>query len=92
MKKVDNSIPFYAKLTGDRKDILINIEKYNAYVKTIVGNEPVPPFSLDLSKDMVAEEKARNPKLAEMIKRLSSLKYGIANEIVEAEVGQRARL
>ena len=52
----------------------------------------VPPFSLDLSKDMVAEEKARNPKLAEMIKRLSSLKYGIANEIVEAEVGQRARL
>ncbi len=71
---------------------LINIEKYHAYVKTIVGNEPVPPFSLDLTKDMAAEEKTRNLKLAEMIKRLSSLKYGHAREIVEAEISQRARL
>ncbi len=71
---------------------LINIEKYNAYIKTIVGNEPVPPFSLDLTKDMVAEERARSSKLADMIKKLSALKYGISREIVEAEVGHRARL
>jgi hypothetical protein len=71
---------------------LINIEKYHAYVKTIVGNEPVPPFSLDLTKDMRSEEKTRNPKLAEMVIKLSSLKYGIAREIVETEIGQRARL
>ncbi len=71
---------------------LINIEKYHAYIKTIVGNEPVPPFSLDLTKNMAEEDKTRNHKLAEMTIKLSSLKYGIAREIVEAEIGQRARL
>ena len=71
---------------------LINIEKYHAYIKTIVGNEPVPPFSLDMTKDMKAEERARSEKVAEMIKKLSALKYGHARQIVEAEIGQRARL
>ncbi|MBI3980892.1 DUF87 domain-containing protein, partial [Candidatus Microgenomates bacterium] len=51
---------------------LINIEKYHAYIKTIVGNEPVPPFSLDMTKDMKAEERMRNPKAAEMIRKLSA--------------------
>ena len=29
---------------------LINIERFHAYMKTIVDNEPVPPFSVDMTK------------------------------------------
>ena len=71
---------------------LINVDRFNAYAKTIVDNEPVVPFSMDLTKDMVAEEKTRNPKVAELIKKLSVLKYGRDAELVEAEIVQRARL
>ncbi|MDP3998935.1 MAG: TraM recognition domain-containing protein [bacterium] len=71
---------------------LINVERFNAYVKTIVDNEPVTSFSIDLTKSMAEEEKMRNPKLAEAIKRLSSLKYGRDARIVEAEIIRRAKL
>jgi len=37
-------------------------------------------------------EKLKNPQLAEMIKELSKLKYGVDREVVEAEINQRARL
>ncbi len=71
---------------------LINIEKYNAYIKTIVGNQPVDPFSLDLTKDMSTQEKMRNRKVAEMIIELSRLKYGRDRYQIEREIAQRARL
>ena len=71
---------------------LINIERFNAYVKTTVENEPMTPFSVDLAKDMAEEERRKNPKVAEAIKRLSSLKYGRDVRIVDAEIIQRARL
>ena len=47
---------------------------------------------MDLTKDMEEMEKLRNPKLAEMIKELSRLKYGVDREVIEAEINQRARL
>jgi hypothetical protein len=71
---------------------LTNIEKYHVYIKTIVGNEPVSPFSMSLQKDMKAQEAQMNPKLAEMIKQLSRLKYGRSKEIIEQEMSQRASL
>ncbi|MBI4065493.1 type IV secretion system DNA-binding domain-containing protein [Candidatus Gottesmanbacteria bacterium] len=71
---------------------LINIDKYNAYLKTIVKNEPVKPFSMDLTKDMIQVNAAKNPKVAEAIIQLSRLKYGRSQELVEAEIAQRARL
>ncbi len=71
---------------------LINVERYNVFMKTIVNNEPVPPFTLDLSKDMTVYNKLRNPKLAEMVVQLSRLKYGKDRELIEAEIAQRARL
>ncbi|MBU1033419.1 type IV secretion system DNA-binding domain-containing protein [Patescibacteria group bacterium] len=71
---------------------LTNVEKYHAYVKTIVDNEPVSAFSMSLYKDIKAQEARMNPKLAEMIKQLSRLKYGKDKELVEAEINQRARL
>lgn len=71
---------------------LANIEKYHVYVKTIVNNEPVPAFSMSLEKDMTAVEARMNPKMAEMIKQLSRLKYGKERDMVEAEMNTRARL
>lgn len=71
---------------------LINIDKYNNYVKTIVGGEPVPPFSMDLTRDMSKEKAMANPRVAELIKELSRLKYGRDVAVVEAEISQRARL
>ncbi len=71
---------------------LTNVEKYHVYMKTIVNNEPVTPFSVSLEKDMDKIEAQMNPKLAEMIRELSRLKYGKDRELVEAEMKVRAKL
>jgi hypothetical protein len=71
---------------------LINIEKYHVYIRTIVKNEPVPPFSMSLEKDMSLVEARMNPKLAEMIKQLSRIKYGRDREVVEVEIQSRSNL
>jgi len=71
---------------------LINIDKFNAYVKTIVHNEPVKPFSIDLTKDMSRVVQEKNADVAKAVIQLSRLKYGKPRELIEAEVSQRARL
>lgn len=71
---------------------LTNVERYHTFVKTIVDNEPMPPFTMDLTRDIEAERKAANPKLAEMIKKLSRLKYGKDRNLLEVEIAKRARL
>jgi len=71
---------------------LINIDKYNSYVKTIVKNEPMKPFSIDLTKDMSQVMAARNPQVANAIIQLSRLKYGRSKELVEAEISERSHL
>lgn len=71
---------------------LTNVERYHTFVKTIVDNEPMPPFSMDLTRDIEAERKLANPKLAEMIKKLSRLKYGKDRTLLEVEISKRARL
>ncbi|OGD06300.1 hypothetical protein A2379_02745 [Candidatus Amesbacteria bacterium RIFOXYB1_FULL_47_13] len=71
---------------------LLNIERYNVFIKTVVHNEPVPPFTMDVTKDIDKERKMRNSQLAEAIKELSRLKYGRDVRIVEAEIGTRSKL
>ncbi len=71
---------------------IINIERFHAYMATIVNNDPVPPFSVDMTKDIDALNKERNEKVAQAIIQLSRLKYGRPRELVEAEITQRARL
>jgi hypothetical protein len=71
---------------------LTNVEKYHVYIKTIVKNEPVAPFSMSLVKDMSLVEARMNPQQAEMIKQLSRLKYGKDKDIVEAEIKSRSNL
>jgi hypothetical protein len=71
---------------------LINIDRFNAYVSTIVNGEPVRPFSLDTTKDITQEKAAMNPRVAELVKELSRLKYGTDVNVIESEITQRARL
>ena len=71
---------------------LINIERFNTYTKTIVRGEPVAPFSMDLTRDLEKERQMANPRVAELIRELSRLKYGRDAKEVEAEIAQRARL
>ena len=71
---------------------LINVEKFNTYVKTIVSGEPVSPFSMDLTRDLTREKAMANPRMAELIRELSRLKYGRDVAAVEAEIAKRARL
>lgn len=71
---------------------LINVERFNAYMKTIINNEPVPPYSVDLTRNLAMEKRMENEKVAEAIRKLSALKYGKSREVVEAEIAQRARL
>ena len=69
---------------------LINVERFQAFAKTIVRNEPVPPFSLDTTRDLAKMDK--DPRIAEMIKQLSRLRYGRDVNVVDAEIVHRARL
>ena len=71
---------------------LINVERYSTYVKTIVSGEPTTPFSMDLTRDMNKEKALKNPRVSELIRELSRLKYGKDMVAVEAEIAQRARL
>jgi hypothetical protein len=61
-------------------------------MKTIVNNENVEPFSVDMTKDMSVLKAERNEKIAQAIVQLSRLKFGKPAELVEAEINQRARL
>jgi hypothetical protein len=71
---------------------LTNVERFHAFMKTIVNNEPVVPFSMDLTKDMDIDDKARSPRTAELVKELSRLKYGKDHELLEEEINRRAKL
>jgi hypothetical protein len=71
---------------------LINVDKYNAYMRTLVQGEPVPPFSIDTTKDMSKEKEVGSSRVADLVRELSRLKYGRKAEVVEAEIAKRARL
>jgi len=71
---------------------LINVDVYNAYVKTIVNNEPVTSFSMDLTRDMTKEKQVENKRVAELIRELSRVKYGVPVNKLEPIIAQRARL
>ncbi len=71
---------------------LLNVERFHAYIKTVVNGQPLTPFSVDTTKDLKAEQAQANEKVAEIVKEMSRLKYGVDREEVEAEIVRRARL
>lgn len=74
------------------EDDLLNVERFHAYIKTIVNGEPVPPFSMDLTKDLSKIKAVESERVAEIIKEMSRLKYGRDVKLVEAEIARRAKL
>ncbi len=74
------------------EDDLLNVEKYHAYVKTIVGNEPVPPFSMDTTKDLAKVKAMESDRVADIIREMSRLRYGRDEKLVEAEIARRSKL
>lgn len=74
------------------EDDLLNVERYHAFMKTTVNNEPVPPFSMDLTKDVNLEAGKGNPRIVEIIKEMSRLRYGRDVRLVEADIARRAQL
>lgn len=74
------------------EDDLLNIDRFHVYIKTTVNNEPVPPFSMDLTRDMTKLKEEENPRVAEIIKEMSRLKYGRDLRLVDAEITRRAKL
>lgn len=71
---------------------LINVDRFNAYIRTVVHGEPVSAFSIDVTKDMAKEKALDNPRVGELIKELSRLKYAKDVHQIEAEIAARARL
>lgn len=71
---------------------LVNIEAYHIYMKTQVNGEPVPPFSVNLTRDMKAWKAMLRPDVGRAIKELSRLTYGRDRATVEAEIIQRSNL
>jgi hypothetical protein len=74
------------------EDDLLNIERYHVYIKTIVNNEPVPPFSMDMTRDLKKEKESQNERVSEIVKEMSRLRYGRDMRLVEAEITRRAKL
>ena len=60
-------------------------------MKTIVNNEPVPPFSVNLYKDMKAVEAQKSDRISEIIKEMSRLTFGRDRNVVEAEINRRSK-
>ncbi|MCD4705452.1 TraM recognition domain-containing protein, partial [bacterium] len=66
---------------------LVNIDKFNAYVKLIIDNQPARAFNMrtfPLQKNKISN--------AERIKQFSKLKYGNDRSVVEAEILKRAEM
>lgn len=74
------------------EDDLLNVERFHAFVKTIVKNQPQTPFSLDTTLDMKKVQESKNDRTAEIITEMSRLKHGRDAKLVEAEITRRAKL
>lgn len=67
---------------------VINIEKFTAYVKLLIDNTASRPFNMHT----FPPQPNGNPKIAEIVKQYSRLKYGRDRRIVEAEIRERSQL
>jgi len=68
---------------------LINIDKGTAYIKLLVDNSALRPFSLKTIWPLLGTER---PEIASKIRALSRLKYGQNARLVEAEISRRTKL
>ncbi len=66
---------------------LMNIERYNAYVRLLVDNQPVKPFNFKAYPPIKGDART-----VEDIKEFSRWKYGVDRRKVEAIILEQARL
>lgn len=71
---------------------LTNVPAQVVYTKTIVNSSPVPPFSMNVARDLKAEKAQGSPEVSRMIKELSRLKYGRDENEVSEEIEKRSNL
>lgn len=72
---------------------LINIEKFNAYVKLLVDNQAMRPFNMKtLRPEEVPDMPPASAETAKMVKEMSRSKYGQPREIVEKDILERSKL
>lgn len=71
---------------------LVNVDIFNAYVKTIVNGEPMIPFSMNTRPNFEKWKTLTNPQIGQAIRELSRLKYGRDVETVERQLTERAKL
>ena len=69
-----------------------NIGAQNIYVKTIVDGTPVPPFSMNVWRDLSKEKSYGSSEVSKLVKELSALKYGRDSEEVEMEIMRRSKM
>lgn len=63
---------------------LINIDNFNAYLKLLIDGQTTRPFNI-----LIYPPQKGDPKVAEMAKELSRLKYGRERAMVEKEIAGR---
>jgi len=66
---------------------LVNVEKFNAYIKLLIDNQSSRPFNME-----TLPPQKGNRELAEKVRELSRLKHGRAKAEVQAEIMERTRL
>ncbi len=64
---------------------LLNIGDFKAALKLCVNNKPTRPFTLNVIKPWEIGGKG-NPRIAQAVKELSRLKYGVRKEFVNQEI------
>jgi hypothetical protein len=74
------------------EDDLLNVERFHAFVKTIVKNQPMNPFSMDTTLDINKIKGEEDVRVAEIIKEMSRLKHGRDVRLVDTEITRRAKL
>ena len=67
---------------------LVNIDKFKAVMKLSIDTQPSRPFSINVLNPYVEEWK-NDPKKCDIIKQISTLKYGRKRELVEKEIFYR---
>lgn len=76
------------ELPGVTVDDMVNLDRFNTYVKILLDLSPTKPFSMRGLKSPIE----KNPRLAEAIRQLSRLKYGRDKVLVDSEIMGRANL
>ena len=68
---------------------LINLPIGSCYTRLLVDGHPTPPFSMKVDWEAINAE-PKNPQVAENIRQLSRMKYGVPVEEVEQYINTRA--